>query len=304
MDLEEIKTFLAVARLKNFTWAADELHVTQSTVTSRIKNLERFYGQHLFLRTNKKVDLSPFGKEILPLFEQQLKLIEDSKKIARRFQSERKRIRFGITYSLWDSRFTDWVDRLAGTDENLRFSFHADHSHIIVDDVLGGRIDIGLVYHGPEDAEIKKETFGEDTFFLYCARNFQIKRKLGPGDLNALPLIYLNWGRTFEHWFRQEFGEEYVPFVEVGHSQALLEFVRNGKGLAFIPERIVQLSGEKMFFKKLDYEPRHKMEQQPIHLIYRKTAVQDELIARAIQCVKEIFRKKQRQHSPPKMAVE
>lgn len=80
MDLEEIKTFLAVARLKNFTWAADELHVTQSTVTSRIKNLERFYGQHLFLRTNKKVDLSPFGKEILPLFEHQLKLIEDSKK--------------------------------------------------------------------------------------------------------------------------------------------------------------------------------------------------------------------------------
>ncbi|PGZ42800.1 hypothetical protein COE56_30945 [Bacillus anthracis] len=45
MDYQQIKSFLSVANHRNFTKAADELHVTQSTITTRIKNLENLVNR-------------------------------------------------------------------------------------------------------------------------------------------------------------------------------------------------------------------------------------------------------------------
>lgn len=55
MNIEALKTFIAVAELKNFTKAAQHLIVVQSTVTNRIKELEHEIGQQLLVRTNKTV---------------------------------------------------------------------------------------------------------------------------------------------------------------------------------------------------------------------------------------------------------
>jgi DNA-binding transcriptional LysR family regulator len=287
MDLEHIQTFLIVSRLKNFTKAADELHVTQSTVTSRIKSLERFYGQNLFLRTNKKVELSPFGKDIYPLLERQLKIIEKSKEIAQSYINQKKTIRLGVTYSLWDNRLVDWVSKFAPNKEGIHYSFMTDHSPQIVECILDNTIDIGLVYHGPMEESIKKEVVGYDSFKLYGSKDFKVEKDLDAERLKSIPLIYLNWGRTFEHWFRLEFGENYTPFVEVGHSEALLEFVKSGKGLAFIPERVVIISGLDKSLKKVNYRPHFKLHAQPIHLIYKSTAINDGIIHKAIQCLRQ-----------------
>jgi DNA-binding transcriptional LysR family regulator len=287
MDFEHIQTFLTVSRLKNFTKAADELHVTQSTVTSRIKNLERFYGQHLFLRTNKKVELSPFGKEIQPLLERQLKIIEKSKEIAQSYINKKKIIRLGVTYSLWDNRFVDWVSKFAANKEGIHYSFITDHSPQIVESILDNTIDIGLVYNGAVDESIKKEVVCYDSFKLYGTKDFKVDNDLDSEQLKSIPLIYLNWGRTFEHWFRLEFGESFTPFVEVGHSEALLEFVKSGKGIAFIPERVVNNSGLNKILKKINYKPHVKLNDQPIHLIYKSTAISDDIIHEAIHCLRQ-----------------
>ena len=48
MNIEALKTFLVVAEVKNFTKAAQQLFVVQSTITNRIKELEKEIGQPLF----------------------------------------------------------------------------------------------------------------------------------------------------------------------------------------------------------------------------------------------------------------
>ena len=61
MDTQNIKTFLLLAKLKNFTKTAEQLFVAQSTVTNRIADLETELGKPLFVRNKRSVTLTPEG---------------------------------------------------------------------------------------------------------------------------------------------------------------------------------------------------------------------------------------------------
>jgi LysR family transcriptional activator of the allD operon len=65
LDLEAVRTFVAVARLKSFSAAAQQLHRTTSAVSYRIKALEDGIGTPLFVRTTRNVTLTPAGHVLL-----------------------------------------------------------------------------------------------------------------------------------------------------------------------------------------------------------------------------------------------
>ncbi len=62
MDLKQIEIFLKVAETKNFTKAAEELFVTQQSVSKRVAELEQELGVVLFERSTKKVKLTDVGE--------------------------------------------------------------------------------------------------------------------------------------------------------------------------------------------------------------------------------------------------
>ena len=64
--LHDLAAFEAAARLASFLKAAEELHVTQSAVSHRIKSLEEFVGVPLFIRINRNIALTSFGERYLP----------------------------------------------------------------------------------------------------------------------------------------------------------------------------------------------------------------------------------------------
>ena len=57
MDTTTLRTFIALAQIKNFTKTAQQLFVAQSTVTNRIRDLETELGKSLFVRNHKQVEL-------------------------------------------------------------------------------------------------------------------------------------------------------------------------------------------------------------------------------------------------------
>ena len=65
MDTTTLRTFIALAQIKNFTKTAQQLFVAQSTVTNRIRDLEMELGVPLFIRSHKQVDLTPSGQKFL-----------------------------------------------------------------------------------------------------------------------------------------------------------------------------------------------------------------------------------------------
>ena len=78
MDIESLKTFMVLANTKNYTRAANQLFVAQSTITNRINELERELGFQLFYRTYRLVELTPEREQFRRYAEKVIELTETS----------------------------------------------------------------------------------------------------------------------------------------------------------------------------------------------------------------------------------
>ena len=67
MDIGLLKTFLEVNRTKHFGQAAENLFLTQSAVSARIKLLEQTLGVPLFTRSRNNIELTPAGARLVKL---------------------------------------------------------------------------------------------------------------------------------------------------------------------------------------------------------------------------------------------
>ena len=65
VDLSELETFMAVAKLGSFSLAAQQMHVTQPSVTGRVQRLEASLGTALLVRTTRNVEPTPVGAALL-----------------------------------------------------------------------------------------------------------------------------------------------------------------------------------------------------------------------------------------------
>lgn len=74
ITFRQIKAFASIARHKSFTKAADELHLTQSSLSGLIKEMERNLDTRLFERTTRQIHLSQAGERLLP---HALKVLDD-----------------------------------------------------------------------------------------------------------------------------------------------------------------------------------------------------------------------------------
>jgi DNA-binding transcriptional LysR family regulator len=85
--MHQIRYFLAVARVLNFTRAAEECHVAQPSLTRAIKLLEAELGADLFRRERNLTHLTDFGNRMLPLLQQCYESAVSAKRLATSFKS-------------------------------------------------------------------------------------------------------------------------------------------------------------------------------------------------------------------------
>lgn len=64
MDIDNMKAFVSVAELKSLSAAAVKLNHLQSSMTAKIKKIEAHYGQQLFIRSAKGMELTSEGRKL------------------------------------------------------------------------------------------------------------------------------------------------------------------------------------------------------------------------------------------------
>jgi DNA-binding transcriptional LysR family regulator len=87
VEMHQIRYFLAVSRILNFTRAAEECHVAQPSLTRAIKLLEAELGGDLFRRERNLTHMTEFGLRMLPLLQQCYDSALSAKKLASSFKS-------------------------------------------------------------------------------------------------------------------------------------------------------------------------------------------------------------------------
>ena len=101
MTLLQLLYFETLARVLHYTRAAEELHISQPSLSYSIAELEKELGVSLFKREKRKIALTPYGERFLPYVKKTMALLEEGKATLRQMKDKAPmNIRLGYFHSI------------------------------------------------------------------------------------------------------------------------------------------------------------------------------------------------------------
>lgn len=146
MDIELVRTFLAIVATGSFVRAAERLHVSQTAVSARVRTLEEQLRRRLFVRNKAGASLTPAGEQFLRHAPTLVQLWERARHEVAIPEGRRAVLGVGAEHSLWDPLLLRWLLWLRRSQADVALRAHVGLPERVVDQVAGGIIDIGVVY--------------------------------------------------------------------------------------------------------------------------------------------------------------
>jgi DNA-binding transcriptional LysR family regulator len=242
MEMHQVRYFLAVARVLNFTRAADECNVTQPSLTRAIKQLEAELGGDLFRRERPAAQLTELGLRMHPLLRQCYEAATGARQLASSFKSgEVGALRIALTHSIDLSLLIPHLDQIKRQFNRLEFRFLRGDARAVGEFLKKGEAELGIA------AEIGEDWDRLDTWPLFT-ENFQLvvskrhplaeRDKLDFDDLRAEQLLSRNY---CEHAERvnsslREHGLDVDRSHEISSERDLIELLEADIGVAMVPD--------------------------------------------------------------------
>ena len=152
MEMHQVRYFLAVARMLNFTRAADECNVTQPSLTRAIKQLEAELGGDLFRRERPAAQLTELGQRMHPLLKQCYEAAIGARTLASSFKSgEVGALRIALTHSVDLSLLIPFLDQIKRQFNRLEFRFLRGNSREVAELLKKGEAELGIAAEIDED---------------------------------------------------------------------------------------------------------------------------------------------------------
>jgi DNA-binding transcriptional LysR family regulator len=240
LDLRKLRYFVAVAEHLHFGRAAEALHITQPALSRQIRALEHDVGVELFERTSREVTLTPGGE----------RLLHDGRRLLAAARETRERARRATGGATLTVGFMLGVD----VDPALRV-FRERHPGVGVrlerlrwwnqrEALLDGRVDVGFVRHPVASEGLCLLPLGTEpvTVALPARHPLAGRPSVGLADVAGEPVLrYADapaaWNAFWTMEPRPDGGEpRHGPAVH--DMEEIVQYVRAGSGVAFLPEPV------------------------------------------------------------------
>lgn len=201
MELRQLEYFAAVARLKNYTRAADEMYVSQPTISVSIQKLEEELGTKLIIRDNKKVILTHEGEIFLAHTEKLLGDAKNLQELIKDMAMNKKRIlkmAFPSTVGSW--LWPVVIERFPFLYPDIEIEFKDIGTLEIIDALLNDDIELGygvVEWGDNENIEIQEVKEMEIKVIVGPEHPFAKKEAVSIGDLYGEDIIMYKKGTTF-----------------------------------------------------------------------------------------------------------
>ncbi len=273
MDQEQIRTVLAVERYGSFTLAADMLHVTQSTVTARIRHLERELGVAIWERTTRRLVLTSEGKKLMALFERMDNLFERMRGVADSSGFARHVV-FGSVHSQWSSGILPLLRAWAEQQPSVTWRLITGHSRELIEWVRDGSLDAAITYFPAHEHGLLSELLAEQPLRLLGASILGLPdgSPLTTDQVKQHRLAYVEWGAPFTEWYRQEF-DGWIPAIQVDQAPLLVQLLTNGGYLGFMPAALARTALNQGVLSEVPYLSETPLPARSVHLISSERAL-------------------------------
>ncbi|OIV39602.1 LysR family transcriptional regulator [Flavobacterium johnsoniae] len=247
MELRHLKYFLAVAEELNFTKASEKLFISQPPLSRQIIELEQELQAKLFIRNNKKVELTEAGKylqkEAKELFQKLERISLKTKKIAENVSGE-----FRIAYisSIYSAVISELIQYLKTQFPYVNFKLFEVSTTKQINALEQGKIEMGIIRSPIKSPTIKSYLWFQDGFSLvYNKNNIQIKSEEEILNLKNETFVFFN--KDYAPHYHEVLLElcsfyGFTPKIihEANNINSIVQLVKNGLGISIVPSNIAK----------------------------------------------------------------
>ena len=247
MELRHLKYFLAVAEELNFTKASEKLFISQPPLSRQIMELEEELQAKLFIRNNKKVELTEAGryfeKEVTALFQNLERISIKTKKISENVSGE-----FRIAYisSIYSAVISDLIKHLKIQFPYVNFKLFEISTIKQITALEQGKIEMGIIRSPIKSPKIKSYLWIQDGFSLvYNKNNIQLKSEKDILNLKDETFVFFN--KDYAPHYHEVLLElcafyGFTPKIihEANNINSIVQLVKNGLGISIVPSNIAK----------------------------------------------------------------
>ncbi len=279
--LRQLEVFLAIARHKNTTLAAQELHMSQSAVSAALQTLERGYDVKLFDRVGKRLELNEVGKTLR-------KKAEALLAHAREFDQELHgheligHLRVGASYTIANHLAVNYLADYLADYPQANVEFAVTNSPEVVAKVLNYEVDVGMIESEVQHRDLELIPWLKDELLVFCSPDHPLAKK---GIVTDRDLAGVRWilreresgaRQTFERAFSSLLPELNV-YLEFKHNEAIKRAVESGLGIGCLSRIVLQGNFRAGSLVPLNLGKRHQMKRTLYFALaksrYRQAAV-------------------------------
>jgi DNA-binding transcriptional LysR family regulator len=190
MDTELARTFLVVVATGSFVAASQRLHVTQSTVSTRIQRLEETLGAELFVRNKAGTTLTPAGQQFQRHAALLTRTVEQARHEVGIVSGFRATLTIGSRIGLWEDLLLRWLPIFASLAPDVAVRAQIGFEEDLMQSLIDGRSDVCLMYTPQARPGLTIELLLEEQLVMASTR--------ADSSLDlASDYIYVDWGAEF-----------------------------------------------------------------------------------------------------------
>ena len=247
MDLRQLEHFVAVAGEQSFTRAALKLNIVQSGLSASIRALEEELGVALFIRTTRRVDLTPTGRAFLTEARRVLAAASDARRVVEEMQGlHRGTLSIGMIQGI--APLVDvaaLLGRFHTACPSVDIRLIAGDSLSLIDAVKTGELDIAFTqFLGSPPSGLNAWMLACEEMTLVCppSHRFNGRTDLMLSDLTEESFVDLgsDWGtrQLIDRHFAESRLTRRTGF-EVNDLSTQFDLVAHGLGIALVPNAVI-----------------------------------------------------------------
>lgn len=253
MDIDLARTFLEVVRCGSFVGAAQRLHVTQTTVTARIHNLESQLGCRLFVRNRSGARLTGHGERFTAHASQLVQTWTAARRELPLPQGTDRLVAIAGEMSLWNPLLLNWVTALRARLPELAVRVEVAERRLLHEKLEHGVLDAALVHQPDYWPGMQVELLLEEKLVLVSATQ------------NAEPYIYIDWGESFRQQHDAAQPELVHAAISVDLGPLALQLLLANGGSGYFRTRVVQRYLDDGSLRRAPHAPEFAY---PIYLVF------------------------------------
>lgn len=276
MDINQARTYLAIVANGSFLEAAQQLHLTQSTVSARIQRLEEELDTRLFIRNRSGASLTQAGKRFMEYAKRLVITAEQARHDIGLPSRYNATIRIGGRIALWEGLLPQWIGSMRRVVPDVAIRSEIGFEEDLMRHLIEGTLDIGLMYTPSHSPGLIVEHLFDEKLVLVSSR----RDDTAPME----DYIYIEWGPGFYAQHMQSYPDMEKPPQVANIGWLGVQLILSNGGSCFLPARMAEsfIAAGSLFRVKGSPEYAH-----PAYVVYPRET-DNAFIEQALQLLREL----------------